>query len=139
MLKKEFRSAGGVVVGPQRKIVLMQHQEKSWSFPKGRIKEGEDLLETAKREITEETGITELQLLDDLGEYKRTHIHKPDEMRVIHLFLFKTPTKEILPNTEDAIAAKWFDINQVSDRLTHEKDKRFFEGIVDRVRYRIVD
>ena len=33
-------------------------EEGAWSIPKGEIEENEDLLETAKREFEEETGIT---------------------------------------------------------------------------------
>ena len=32
--------------------------ERAWSIPKGEVEPGEDLLETAKREFEEETGIT---------------------------------------------------------------------------------
>lgn len=32
--------------------------DKVWSIPKGEVEPGEDLLETAKREFTEETGVT---------------------------------------------------------------------------------
>ena len=33
---------------------------KNWDFPKGRIEEGEEPIDTAKRECAEETGLTDL-------------------------------------------------------------------------------
>lgn len=33
---------------------------KNWDFPKGRIEEGEEPIDAAKRETTEETGLTNL-------------------------------------------------------------------------------
>jgi len=35
-----------------------KRDEKAWSIPKGEVEPGEDLLETAKREFEEETGVT---------------------------------------------------------------------------------
>ena len=44
--------------GGWRLLVLRCY--KNWDFPKGRIEEGEEPLDAAKRETTEETGLTNL-------------------------------------------------------------------------------
>lgn len=58
------RSAGLVVLrrerGEWRCLVLRAY--RNWDFPKGMPEPGEDLLHTALRETTEETGLTELKL-----------------------------------------------------------------------------
>ena len=48
------RTAGG-----WRLLVLRAY--KNWDFPKGRVEEGEEPIDAAKREATEETGLTELE------------------------------------------------------------------------------
>jgi 8-oxo-dGTP pyrophosphatase MutT (NUDIX family) len=45
-------------------FLLVHHKGNHWSFPKGHKKEGETDLETAKRELFEETGIKECKILD---------------------------------------------------------------------------
>lgn len=45
-------------------FLLVHHKGNHWAFPKGHKKEGETELETAKRELYEETGITECEILD---------------------------------------------------------------------------
>ena len=43
-------------------IFLLLRAYRNWDFPKGGADEGETPLETAKREMTEETGITQFDL-----------------------------------------------------------------------------
>ncbi len=51
--------------GEPRKYLLIQHNAGHWSFPKGHPEEGDSSdLATARRELAEETGITEVTLLE---------------------------------------------------------------------------
>jgi len=60
------KSVGAVVFhreNNQIKYLLLDHREDYWNFPKGHMEIGETDEETLRREIEEETGITELQIL----------------------------------------------------------------------------
>lgn len=47
-------------------FLLVKNREGGhWAFPKGRQKKNEMNMETAKREFSEETGITSFQILDE--------------------------------------------------------------------------
>src|SRR5256885_8335085 len=65
------RTAGGVVVNAAGEILVVSQRGTSWSLPKGHIDPGEDALEAAKREIWEESGVSELELVRELGTYER--------------------------------------------------------------------
>ena len=56
-------SAGGVVVrrGGDRWLYLLLRAYRNWDFPKGTVEPGEDPLETAGREVAEETRIRDLR------------------------------------------------------------------------------
>ena len=41
--------------------ILVLRAYKNWDFPKGRVEMGEDPIDAAKREATEETGLSRLQ------------------------------------------------------------------------------
>lgn len=60
-------SAGGVVSNTSREILVVNQHGESWSLPKGHIEKGETAIEAARREIDEESGITELELVRELG------------------------------------------------------------------------
>ncbi len=55
-------SAGVVIVrrGPPGERLLVLRAYRNWDFPKGGLEEGETPLEAARREVEEETGLTEL-------------------------------------------------------------------------------
>ena len=66
-------SAGGLVYRQhlgQIDICMIKDSYGRWTFPKGHMEKGETLEETARREISEETGISEgvLQLRRELAE-----------------------------------------------------------------------
>lgn len=128
---KQSESAGGIVVNPQGLILVVSQHGTSWSLPKGGIEAGEDRLAAARREIYEEAGVTQLELIRELGSYSRFKISAaggddPAEMKTIHMFLFKTEQTELRPVDPDNPEARWVDRAEVVALLTHEKDREFF-------------
>lgn len=66
-------TAGGVIyrqVGDKKavEILLIQDSKGRWTIPKGHIEEGETPRKAAEREIREETGLAEMNVLDWLGK-----------------------------------------------------------------------
>ncbi len=80
-----------------------------WTFPKGKQQLGETFVETAVREIKEETGLENLKLIAPLG---KTSFRFRREVGVIHkvvnYFLFEAPpdAKEHLMSREAAVEGK---------------------------------
>ena len=55
----------------------------AWSIPKGEVEEGEDLLQTAKREFKEETGIDFKEHFIELGEIQQK------SGKIVHAWAFE--------------------------------------------------
>lgn len=74
-------TAGGVVYRKNKagevEILLIQDAKDRWTIPKGHIEEGETAKQTAEREVGEETGLQEMEILNWLGKihfrYRRTN------------------------------------------------------------------
>src|SRR5690606_27915100 len=49
-------------------FLLIQDAKNRWTIPKGHIEEGEEPRQTAEREISEETGLQEMEILSWLGK-----------------------------------------------------------------------
>lgn len=129
-MKKTF-SAGGVVLNPHGQVLVVNQNGNSWSLPKGHIDPGEDAAEAAIREIKEESGISELEYVKDLGDYERHQIgldgnDNPDELKNIRMFLYRSGLQELKPEDPHNPEARWVEPGKVTDLLTHPKDKEFF-------------
>ncbi len=138
MPTKHTHSAGGVIVR-NGKVIVVNQKGRSWSLPKGHIEDGEDALAAAKREIEEETGVTDLTFIDDLGSYSRYKIGKDPkeedmtELKTMHMFLFSTEEEDLKPIDPDNPEARWIKKDEVADLLTHPKDKEFYLSIIDKI------
>jgi ADP-ribose pyrophosphatase YjhB (NUDIX family) len=127
-------SAGGVVTNSEGKVLVVSQHGTSWSLPKGHIDPGEEALGAARREIYEESGIRDLELIRELGTYERHRIgvnggEDSSEWKVITMFLFRTSEKLLKPVDPENPEAKWVERSKVARLLTHEKDKEFFQGV----------
>lgn len=127
--------AGGVVVNTSGEICVVNQNGNSWSLPKGHVDSGETDLDAARREITEESGITDLKLIKPLPSYKRYRLAKDGgddktELKTIHMFLFTTDDIKLEPSDPSNPEAKWVSRTKVCDILTHPKDREFFEDIL---------
>ena len=134
---RKTQSAGGVVVGPDGRILITNQNGNSWSLPKGHIDPGEDEVAAAKREIYEETGVRpeNLRLIKKLGSYQRHKISKTGsddktEIKTIHMFLFQTEQTALSPTDPHNPKAVWLGKEKVAERLTHPRDKEFFRKVI---------
>lgn len=128
------RSAGGVVTNDQGQVLVVSQHGTSWSLPKGHIDAGEDPLAAARREIYEESGIRDLQLVRELGTYERYKIGVDggddfSEFKSITMFLFRTSETLLRPVDPENPEARWVQKAEVIALLTHEKDQEFFRRL----------
>jgi ADP-ribose pyrophosphatase YjhB (NUDIX family) len=118
-------SSGGVVINSLGQILVVKQLGDTWSLPKGHVNEDEDILVAAQREVSEESGVSDLELVKGLGFYYRPRIDKPEEIKKIYMFLFITYCSELLPKDDDNKEAVWLNMAEAVDRLSAKKDKEF--------------
>ncbi len=105
-------SAGGVVVrqdGDATRVLLIRDSYRNWGFPKGHLEAGERSDAAALREVAEETGLRQLELVAELSaidwhfRFRGRLIHK-----VCHFFLMRTTERQTTPQAAEGITAcRW--------------------------------
>jgi 8-oxo-dGTP pyrophosphatase MutT (NUDIX family) len=117
-------SAGGIVFrkdGATWQVLMVKNRRGSWTFPKGRVEEGETLEETAVREVEEETGV-KAEVVRYAGAVSYVY-HKDEGMTVdkkVHFFIMKYISGIPTPDGVENIAARWVDLHRVKDYMAYE-------------------
>ena len=139
--KVQIRAAGGIVwregiePGEPEFLLLLHRHGHYWSFPKGRRNKGETDLETAKREIREETGIDDFTLLERGGNLfsssvryfvRRGKSFIPKEVRY---FLVKFSKKVEVSLSREHIAYKWLKFDDAIANLSHRNSKELLTKV----------
>jgi|CXWL01.1.fsa_nt_gi ADP-ribose pyrophosphatase YjhB (NUDIX family) len=133
--------AGGIVLGDSGTLVLVKRLggDGSWLFPKGHVEENETLEQASRREIEEETGLTSLELLDDLGVYRRPAIQKDGienllELKEIQMYLFTALPHALLAPSHEIEEARWISLPYVAKEVGNIHDRAWFTSVFERVR-----
>jgi 8-oxo-dGTP pyrophosphatase MutT (NUDIX family) len=128
-------SAGAVIlreIEGKLMIALAQHASttNSWVLPKGHVETGETIEQTALREIYEETGLEDVQLITHLGTILRERLKSNGDVeeKTIHLFLAYSPgnSHSQLPTDPRFVEVSWFSPHEALKLLPYESERAFF-------------
>ena len=135
MAQRTATSAGAIIlreVEGKLKIGLAHHSRaiKSWVLPKGHVEEGESIEQAALREIYEETGLANVQLITHLGTIARESVRSNGdiEQKTIHLYLAYAPgdNSAQAPTDPRFIEVNWFAPEEAIELLPYESEQAFF-------------
>lgn len=122
-------SAGGVVYkkeGGRYKICLVAKKNKRvWALPKGRLNPGENLEETAQREIAEETGLlTEVhEKLDEISYYFYWKDENVFYHKTVYFYMMPVIKENYCQRDTEVDAVIWLTLGEAYKKLTYLNEK----------------
>lgn len=139
-LMQHEKSCGAIVYRKYHgnlEILLIKHVNSGhWSFPKGHVEAGETEVETALREIKEETGID--VIIDPTFRETVTYNPRKDSQKVVVYFIAKAKNFDYVRQESEIAEIKWVDAGCADSVLTYENDKcivnkarKVIKGIAD--------
>lgn len=142
--KTQHTSCGGILfdnIG-EKVYLIYSPRDKAWKIPKGHIKEGESLLETAIREVSEETGYTSIFPIKQEPmatiEYDFAQEETPGIIhhKIVYFFAFKVTDmtqRDGVQEEGENLGGDWIEIEGVVDKLLFENEKEVAKKVFDNV------
>lgn len=134
-LEREF-SSGGIVIKVRNskiKILLIKDPYGKWTWPKGKIDKGETSLDTAKREIEEETGLKNIQTVSKIGQTNYFYTRRKRLIyKTVFLYLFKFTGREALSIQKEEIAdGRWFSPEEALAKVGYKGAKELLAKAIE--------
>lgn len=112
---KVVPAGGGLVVNEDNEILFI-FRRGHWDLPKGKLEEGESIEEAAVREVEEETGIGDIEIVEKLADTRHVYRNRKERrcIKVSHWYTMKAPKQNLIPQTEEFIDfAEWKPLEEV--------------------------
>ena len=122
------KSCGAVVyrVGQgQMQVLLLQHNAGHWAFPKGHVEEGETEVQTAAREILEETGL--IAQIDDRFRFETQFSPVPGTMKRVIYFVASVLSGQERPLLSEVQRLRWCSPEEAARLITYEDDQELLK------------
>ncbi len=122
-------SAGGIVLY-KNNVLLLKKFNGTWVLPKGRVESGEELFQTALREVYEEGNVkADLSVYVDSIEYTYYNYVKNRKVnKTVHWFLMTSKNNACAPlKREGFVKASYINVNEAMTLLTHGNEQVVFK------------
>jgi len=117
------RAAGGLIVrrhsGQLQVAVVHRPVHQDWSYPKGKLEEGETFEDAAQREVLEETGLV-CRLLRFVGHTDYTD--RKGRPKVVAYWVMSAAAGTFASN-EEVDELRWVDVAAAGQLLSYERDR----------------
>lgn len=106
------------------KYLLLHYEAGHWDFPKGNQEKNEKEEMTASREIKEETGIEDIEFVDNFRETINYYYKKGEEtvFKEVVFFLAQSATEKVTISKEH-IGYAWLSYEHAFKKLTFNNSK----------------
>jgi len=127
-----YAAAGGVVINGERVLVIVRPArmgptgQPEVRLPKGHVELGESRQEAARREVSEETGLLDVEILADLGHQAVEFDHENRHIIRDESFFLMAPSPGALSGrAESQFAPVWLSWEEALVRLTFEVEREW--------------
>lgn len=121
--------AGGVVFSPAGDILMLQHANGTWVFPKGHIDPGESPLQAAVREVEEEAGV-HASCPDPTMVLTTRYVNDRQEHRIIYWFPLLTDTDTLHLRESLFPAGGFFPPEEAHVTLSYDEDRKLLASML---------
>lgn len=115
-------------------VLLIKDSYGRWTWPKGKIDKGESSKDAAIREIAEEVGLRDIELIDKTGEIQYFYRLKGKLIfKTVYIYLFKLKSNENLKILYEEIQdGKWFTPREAIRKVEYKGAKAILKKAIEK-------
>jgi len=126
----EVRAAGAIVLrredGRVRTVLVHRPRYDDWSFPKGKLLDGESFEEAAEREVLEETGL-EGRIDAELPPSR--YVDQEGRPKLVRYWTMEVLDGHDLRPTQEVDEARWFTLAEAREALSYDRDRAVLDEV----------
>ncbi|MCX6158617.1 MAG: NUDIX domain-containing protein [Ignavibacteriota bacterium] len=135
MITKRHHSVGIILYynfPRSRKYLLVKQHQGHWGFPKGHIESGEKFMDTAIRELKEETGIRKITFLRKKVLFRDKYSFNNTNSKIIKIvdyFIAESLVTKVKIDNNEIINFKWATYDKAFDKITFKESKKILKQV----------
>lgn len=124
----KYEKSCGAIIFDNDKVLVIKQVKGHWGFPKGHVEEGETEIETAKREIKEETNLD----VEINEKYRYVEHYSPEEgiEKDVIFFIAHKIGGKIKVQEEEVTETEWLLPKDALERVTYDSSKRILINVI---------
>jgi polyA polymerase len=124
---KQEKSCGAVVYNPKKhSFLIIKMLNGNWGFPKGHTEDQETDIQTAIREVTEETGIN-IEILDGFKKSIK-YIPFPEVLKKVIFFIGITEEEKVTIDKDEIEDYMWCSYEEALKMITYKPQRDVMES-----------
>ena len=128
----KYEKSCGCIIIKEDKVLLVQHNAGHWDFPKGHMEENETEIQTAIREVKEETNLD--VLLQENKRYVSKYYPKEDIYKQVVFFLATCKTEGLKRQEAEIQNIEWLSFEDALNRITHENSRKILKQVINEIK-----
>lgn len=124
---EKVRCCGAIII-KDGKVLLVHQNNDVWGFPKGHMEEGETEVETAIREVKEETNL-DIEL-DENKKYELSYTTDCGKYKTVVLFIAKPISNDIVKQDNEIEEVRYVDFNEAFNIINYDNLKDMWKKVI---------
>jgi 8-oxo-dGTP pyrophosphatase MutT (NUDIX family) len=125
---KQEKSCGCIII-EDKKVLLIKQCNNTWGFPKGHVEDEETEIETAIREVKEETNLD--VSVNVSKRYTMEYVTDKGNDKEVVLFMAKRINGKIKPQESEISDIAWVSFDKALELISYENTKEVFKKAIE--------
>ena len=131
----KYEKSCGAVIIKDNKVLLIKHNLGHWGFPKGHVENNETEVETAIREVKEETNVD--IVIDNNNRYVIRYSPKAGIEKDVVFFIGRAISDDIRPQLKEISKVEYTDLLIAKQRITHKEERSVLTDVINDMHLKI--